>query len=58
MYFLSTIRLWITKKQDDDDVGGLIKNPVYSGHFPSNKTADWLDTFIEKNIKFSKVEML
>ena len=23
--FFSTIRLWITKKQDDDDVGGLIK---------------------------------
>ena len=46
--FFSTIRLWITKKQDDDDVGGLIKNPVYSGDFPSNKTADWLDTFIEK----------
>ena len=47
--FYSTIRLWITKTNEDrDEVGGLKPHPIYSGDFQSNQTPVWLNAFREK----------
>ena len=57
--FYSTIRLWITKLNEDrEDIGGLKPHHVYSGDFQSNQTPLWLDTFREKMIMYFKAEML